>query len=156
MVKRCANYFQLIFFNLCYVYILIKLFYLSLLFFKKNIYIKEMIDIQNVSNYENQMVRLQCPLDTVWRFIGFWNVQSWINVWSFYYYNVITPSAAALLSTWPYFSPICWLSERTMTGLMSEWSHKPNWQIPFGATDKVGFPVEWHLDIWSVCPQFCR
>lgn len=74
------------------------------------------------------------------------------------YYNAITPSATALLGTWLYFSPICWLSGRTMTGLTSKGSHKPNWQISIGAhrhRAKVGFCVEWHLDIWSVCPLFC-
>lgn len=74
------------------------------------------------------------------------------------HYNAITPSATALLGTCLYFSPICWLSGRTMTGLLSKGSHKPNWQISIGThrhRAKVGFGVEWHLDIWSACPLFC-
>lgn len=72
------------------------------------------------------------------------------------HYKAITPSATAPLGTWLY-PPICWLSGRTMTGLVSKESHSPNWQISNGAhrhRAKVGCRGEWHLGIWSVCPLF--
>lgn len=73
------------------------------------------------------------------------------------YYNAITPSATALLSTWLHSPPSAGCLGGQRLAPMSKWSHKPNWQISIGTHShraKVGFCVEWHLDIWSVCPLF--
>lgn len=72
-----------------------------------------------------------------------------MNKHELWYWNIITPSVPFLSSTWLCFTPICWLSGRTMTGPARPQSQQPTWQGPFGAWDRAASPCRMVLGCWG-------
>lgn len=92
--------------------------------------------------------RLSCTLLVIeLDFSGCYHFQSWVNI-NIDSFVTITSSLTVLLCTWPHFSPICWLSVRTMTRLTLQWSQWPIWPPLFEATNQVGILIECYLDVW--------